>query len=927
MPALASFPVGGRGEVHEGGRCRYAAGRVASASAMAWVWSPEGEGPYNDRVAATLSSDKRRYAPGEHAKLALQTPLAPSHYLLTAERGDVLAAKVVSGGAVPELALDRSMAPNVFLGMAGTTPRTQPGQAGKPRLVAGAREVPVQGKTRALDVKFSLPSTRFEPKQRVQGEVIVTHLGKPVRAEVALVAVNESVLQLTGFDTPDPTKVFHAPRALGVQTLSNLVALVGDPAAATRIPEVARIEEGGQDGGGGRPDLRNDYVAAAYWAPALRTDAKGRAQFAFDAPTDLSAYRLMAVSAALDDRVGSGDARIEVQQPLSVHPLAPRFVSTGDQLELGALVHDNTGAPGAIDVRWTAHGLDLAQASVQLPGADAAGKTTFARATVQPGERATFDVQVSKGSAVDRVGRDLQVRRPLDRELRVLSQLRASSVKAALAWPKGIDPELSRLEITVDRIGLAALAPVLATVLDYPYGCTEQTSAALSALAATPELAAALVPAWRDRAALDAHVADGVALLQAARTTDGGFGLYPGLPSRPWLAAYVLQAGLALRASGFEVPQNMLDTARDALAGWLAQEKLEGAPASELENAAEATWTLAAAGARARGDEERIWAQHARLRSEGRAYLLHALALRKLAPERRVQLRQSLADVRKHDLRRDPEEPFASEEHRTAVVLAAVHADGGDPALERELAGWLIARAGDPEVFLSTRDIATVLSALAQYARGSGSGANRVDVGLGSRQLFSGTLSGTQVVAIDEPARSANGGEVWVRADGDVSISIRRRDVSPSHDQPEFSRGLTLVRRYLQPNTRTPITQVALGQLVQVELELRADHAMRMVALSDPLPGGFDPVDPGLSNGRIGGCEHCNDQQSFNFLRRHDDRIEAFAEWLPTGTQVVRYLLRATTAGTFTAPGATAQPMYLPDLYARSAIGKLAITR
>src|SRR6185436_7604020 len=114
----------------------------------------------------------------------------------------------------------------------------------------------------------------------------------------------------------------------------------------------------------GRPDLRNDYVAAVYWAPALRTDARGHAQFAFDAPTDLSAYRLMAVSAALDDRVGSGDARIEVQQPLSVHPLAPRFVSAGDQLELGALVHDHTEAPGAIDVRFGAKGLTIAQPSL-----------------------------------------------------------------------------------------------------------------------------------------------------------------------------------------------------------------------------------------------------------------------------------------------------------------------------------------------------------------------------------------------------------------------------------------------------------------------------------------------------------------------------------------------------------------------------------
>src|SRR5262249_11798719 len=81
-PTLTSFTVHADGDVQVGGLVRDGAGRTAIASAMAWVWSPEGEGPYNDRVAATLSVDKRRYAPGEQARLALQTPLAPSHYLL-----------------------------------------------------------------------------------------------------------------------------------------------------------------------------------------------------------------------------------------------------------------------------------------------------------------------------------------------------------------------------------------------------------------------------------------------------------------------------------------------------------------------------------------------------------------------------------------------------------------------------------------------------------------------------------------------------------------------------------------------------------------------------------------------------------------------------------------------------------------------------
>jgi uncharacterized protein YfaS (alpha-2-macroglobulin family) len=62
-------------------------------------------------------------------------------------------------------------------------------------------------------------------------------------------------------------------------------------------------------------------------------------------------------------------------------------------------------------------------------------------------------------------------------------------------------------------------------------------------------------------------------------------------------------------------------------------------------------------------------------------------------------------------------------------------------------------------------------------------------------------------------------------------------------------------------------------------------------------------------------------------MRRRDDRIEAFAEWLPAGTHTLRYLVRATSVGHFSAPGASASLMYMPERYARSAVGIVDVTR
>jgi len=67
------------------------------------------------------------------------------------------------------------------------------------------------------------------------------------------------------------------------------------------------------------------------------------------------------VVAARDDRAGSTQARLTVKQPLAARPIAPRFVSHGDTLDLGALVHDHTGAAGPTEVRFSAAGLQLAR--------------------------------------------------------------------------------------------------------------------------------------------------------------------------------------------------------------------------------------------------------------------------------------------------------------------------------------------------------------------------------------------------------------------------------------------------------------------------------------------------------------------------------------------------------------------------------------
>ena len=91
-------------------------------------------------------------------------------------------------------------------------------------------------------------------------------------------------------------------------------------------------------------------MATAYWNPALRTDAHGQAKVQFPAPDNLTAFRLMATAADAGDRFGSSDLRFAVTKPLQLHAALPRFLTAGDRIRGGVVVHNETGQTGVARV-------------------------------------------------------------------------------------------------------------------------------------------------------------------------------------------------------------------------------------------------------------------------------------------------------------------------------------------------------------------------------------------------------------------------------------------------------------------------------------------------------------------------------------------------------------------------------------------------
>jgi hypothetical protein len=103
----------------------------------------------------------------------------------------------------------------------------------------------------------------------------------------------------------------------------------------------------------------------------------------------------------------------------------------------------------------------------------------------------------------------------------------------------------------------------------------------------------------------------------------------------------------------------------------------------------------------------------------------------------------------------------------------------------------------------------------------------------------------------------------------------------------------------------------------------------------DPLPAGFEAVNPKLATSEASSpgrhrpayMRRYRSHYGFSHRELRDDRFQAFANRLPSGRKELRYLARATTAGTFEAPPAHAEAMYEPDVRGRSAAVTVEVER
>ena len=178
---------------------------------------------------------------------------------------------------------------------------------------------------------------------------------------------------------------------------------------------------------------------------------------------------------------------------------------------------------------------------------------------------------------------------------------------------------------------------------------------------------------------------------------------------------------------------------------------------------------------------------------------------------------------------------------------------------------------------------------------------------------------------------------------GTLFYTTRLRYAADELHQDGLDAGIRVERSYapfVEKGTRPAATTYKAGDLVRVTLSLQLTKERRFVALTDPLPAGFEPLESWFATTAqaLGNVERQRDdgegsweawweRGGFDHVERHDDRVQLFATRLAEGEHEFTYVARATTAGAYRTAPARAEEMYEPEVFGRTATATVTVER
>ena len=946
-----------------------------------------------DHNRIDLVPERQTYKPGDTARIMIQSPWEQATALVTTEREGIRTHSqfaLTSTQQSVSIPITENDIPNVFVSVLLVKGRTNPAPAaaaatssntdtsdpGKPSFRLGYVELKVEDRTKRLNVSVASDRQEYRPASKATLRLNVKDLnGGGTASEVTLWAVDYGVLSLTNYQPPDVAGSVYVRKALQVFNEDNRQRIV-----SRRV----LTPKGETDGGGGGEDggvstVRKDFRVLAFWLGSVTTGADGQASVDVTLPESLTTYRIMAVAGDRESRFGSGDTEVRTNKPVTITPAFPRFLSVGDSAYFGAVVGSQLPADGtavvsmrSLDPRVLELTGGIEQQVVVSPGGSL--EVRFSGAARAIG-RARIQMSVRIGNETDAFEDVIPVEVLASPETVAAygDTANAATARETVTIPTGVVPGFGGLDVEVSSTAMVGLGEGARYLVEYPYGCAEQKASTSLALLLAADLGDAFSLPGMDPKNMRPVAQRTLKELEKFQCESGGFAYWPGAcwTVSPYLTAYVLDVFKTATDLKYDVDRGVRDRAYDYLEQELASRPPEVNEAwwpAYTAWQAFATKVLVEGGRNQDSNLTRLYGYRDRMPVFALAYLHDAmLAKGETSGDRVADLRRRMSNAILPEGGSAHVEELAdpyllwfwnSNVRSTAIVLNSLVKASVPNTPLRQLVRWMMAARKDGR-WGNTQENAHAMAALVNYYRKYEPTVPnfRGVASLGTRELLRENFQGrsadaattsvpmTQVVAA---GRGRTEVPLTFRREGTGTLfySTRLRYAVDSLYQDGLASGFTIERRYepyAENGSKPTAKSYAAGDLVRITLTFRLAKERRFVAVTDPLPAGFEPVETWFATtardlasqqdrqtnagGDASSWQNMWRYSGFDHVERHDNRIQLFATRLAEGLHEFSYIARATTAGTFRTSPARAEEMYEPEVFGRTATDIIDVKR
>ncbi|HEY0158106.1 MAG TPA: alpha-2-macroglobulin family protein [Thermoanaerobaculia bacterium] len=974
-----------------------------------------------------LIVDKETMRAGETANVMVVVPSSGRWVMLTTAAGTILDTRVLKMEGTVKLVqfpLDERHVPNFFLTASSVF---------DVQVATVMTRVVVPPVEHFLTVDVKADREQYEPRQ--EGTLTITTrdaAGKPVPAEVAVAVSDEAVTAIQADLAGDPRQFFfnetwgegaqasaglHQQRYLkltekdleteeektralprerafakdgrlagaAVAESISVTAQAGvayDTAATMAPPPPPApapmpvappvVAEGAAANAAIDVQVRSDFRSTAFWKPDVVTDANGTATVSLKFPEALTTWRATARAVTTGAAFGLGTSTARTNLPLLVRLQAPRFFVVGDRVTVSAVINNNTDRAISVTPTLEAEGLTGGQASapIEVP-AHGEARADWTVTAEKAGE-AKLRVTARGGTLGDAMEKTYAVyEHGIEKLIARSGKLRGSEALIRLDLPR--ERRSTDLVVQVAPTLAVTMLDALPYLIEFPYGCTEQTMSRFLPAAVVARTIAKLGLDPHERLPkkdLDAVTAAGMKRLYDMQHASGAWGWWKEGPDDVWMTAYVVWGFSIAREAGLPVDAKAVDRA----AAWLSKRVVE-----RRGHYNDQSWLLHALSAwrgRLTTEAERtaaneIWEHRERLTPYGRA--LFALTLhRDGQKERTAVLVRNLEDGAVID--RTPDQSVLLKAETAAETMATAHWGAQrfwwrwyegpiettsfvlqalvtiDPnhRLVEPAMNWLVNNRRGSR-WTNTRDTAIALLALNDYLEHSGElkGDVAYEVTVNGRVVATKTVTAADVLrapsrfAVDRALLTDTRQEVRIRrtgGTGSIYFSAEARFFSLEEPVKPAGNEMFVKREYARLAPRPTLLKGVLydrvavkdgdtiksGERVEVTVTVDVKNDYEYLLFEDLKPAGLEAVE--LQSGQPLYATRTDGRDSvWVYQELRDRKVAMFVDRLPQGLWTIKYTLRAEVPGTFHALPLLGQAMYVPDIRANGEEVRLTV--